>query len=64
MGSRNESGLKLQCSHCGYVWFYTGERSVTSCPNCGWRVRARASTRLNIPASDSLVTERRNERLI
>ena len=64
MGRRNESGLKIQCSHCGYTWFYNGGNDVTSCPKCGWRVRIRRSTRLNIPASDALVTERKNERLI
>jgi len=64
MGARNESGLKVQCGNCGYVWFYSGSNSVTSCPRCGWRVRISSPQRINTPASDALITERRNDRLI
>lgn len=39
MGRRNESGKRLKCSGCGYVWLYTGNNAVTSCPRCGNRVR-------------------------
>lgn len=43
MGKINESGFLTQCNHCGYSWYYNGNRAVTSCPNCGWRVRVTAS---------------------
>jgi predicted nucleic acid-binding Zn-ribbon protein len=54
VGRRNESGMKIQCSHCGYTWLTQSERSVTSCPNCGWRVRLAPSRRgeINQPAGD------------
>jgi hypothetical protein len=61
---RNTSGIKLQCPNDGYVWFYQGDKDVTSCPSCGWRVRVNAPQRINTPASDALITERRGERLI
>ena len=64
MGKRNESGMKIQCGHCGYTWFYNGGSDITSCPHCGWRVRIAAPRRINTPASNALVTERRNDRLI
>lgn len=64
MGRRNENGMKIQCSHCGYVWLTNSEQAITSCPKCGWRVRLRTSQRINTPASDALITERRNDRLI
>ena len=64
MGIRNTSGIKIQCKHCGYTWFYAGEKDVTSCPKCGWRVRIRPARRISTPAGDALTRSRRNERLI
>jgi len=58
MGRRNESGIKIQCSHCGYTWFYSGEQRVTSCPKCGWRVRIAPAQRINTPAGDALISYR------
>lgn len=43
VGRRNESGQKLQCNHCGYQWFYTGDKQMTSCPRCSWRKRVYVS---------------------
>jgi len=61
---RNTRGIKLQCGHCGYAWFYTGDRDVTSCPNCGWRVRVRPAQKISTPAGDALLTDRKRDRLI
>ena len=64
MGRRNLSGLRIQCGHCGYAWFYSGTADITSCPKCGWRVRISAPRRINTPAADALITDRKRERLI
>lgn len=61
---RNKSGLKLRCGHCGYGWFYRGDKNVTSCPICGWRVRARPARRIATPGGDALLTEKKRDRLI
>lgn len=39
MGKRNEYGKEARCNHCNYIWLYNGDRSITSCPKCLWRVR-------------------------
>jgi predicted nucleic acid-binding Zn-ribbon protein len=64
MGAKNTQGLKIQCNNCGYVWFYGSDKPVTSCPRCGYRVRISSPQRINTPASDALITERKNDRLI
>ena len=64
MGRKNESGLKVQCQHCGYSWYTHSQQAVTSCPKCGWRVKIRQSTQQSIPASRALLTERSREPLI
>ena len=64
MGRKNESGMRVQCQHCGYSWYTQSQEDVTSCPKCGWRVRIRPSTRKNIPTSRALLTERPREPLI
>ena len=61
---RNTSGIKLQCGNDGYTWYYTGDKDVTSCPRCGWRVRVRPARKINTPAGDALITERKRDRLI
>ena len=64
MGRRNVSGLLIQCSHCGYSWYYNGNADVTSCPQCGYRVRIRPSRRISTPAGDALLGNQKRERLI
>lgn len=64
MGRINSSGMKIQCGHCGYTWFYNGDNAVTSCPQCGWRVRISAPRRFNQPSSNALITEHKRDRLI
>lgn len=64
MSPRNVSGLKIQCGNCGYTWYYQGDNDVTSCPKCGWRVRIRPARRINTPAGDALLTEKKDRRLI
>ena len=44
-GRTNETGMKIQCKHCGYTWLTQSDRAITSCPNCQWRVRLRPSVR-------------------
>ncbi len=63
MGQRNISGVQLQCSHCGYEWFYQGAKDVTSCPYCGWRVKT-GFARQTTPTRNVLLTERKRDRLI
>ena len=48
MGRRNTSGMKTTCNHCGYTWFTNSESDITSCPNCGWRVRLKPSVKRNV----------------
>jgi len=31
--------VKIQCTGCGKTWEYTRDKPVTSCPNCGNRVK-------------------------
>ena len=58
MGRRNESGMKVQCQHCGHIWLTNSQRDVTSCPNCGWRVRIRDKPQRSTGHSRELLTER------
>lgn len=30
-------GTAVACDNCGYVWCYSGERWVATCPNCDRR---------------------------
>ena len=63
-GRKNTTGMKVQCNHCGYTWYYQGDKDVTSCPNCGYRVRIRPARKISTPAGDALLTDRKRERLI
>lgn len=31
----DESGVEVECEHCGYSWVYTGQMWKATCPNCG-----------------------------
>jgi len=59
MASKNTSGMLVQCNHCGYSWYTQSQRDVTSCPNCGWRVRLKLSDRSS--SSKSLTASRQKE---
>jgi len=64
MGRRNTSGILAKCNHCGYTWYYTGNKETTSCPNCSWRVRIRPSKKKALVAGRALRTSRPREPLI
>lgn len=35
MGKENtENGVPIECEYCHYVWIYTGNMQMATCPSC------------------------------
>jgi len=61
MPRTNTSGQRLTCPN-GHTWFYQGDKEVTSCPICKWRVRAQPTRREMTQENRELLPSRRNDR--
>lgn len=63
---KNTRGMKLTCPNPDdhYTWYYTGDKDVTSCPRCGWRVRVFPAKRVATRGGDSLLPDSKRDRLI
>jgi hypothetical protein len=35
----NSPGILIQCSKCGYKWYFKGLKSIARCPECNHRVK-------------------------
>ena len=43
MAKENDTTVQCPREKCGYIWNYSGEMEMATCPSCGYKVKVEAN---------------------